>query len=151
VQGGDAMDALRMLVYAPVALAVQNQVVLEAAERINALVDAGELRYVRCAVAAQPGIRSVVLVFDKPVAEEFLRSAWRNGSPSQSVGEEARYEFLSLFTYLTSTFLKGWPGLEKHAIRINPMRAGAETIVHVLQAALADPEFRRAAAAAETA
>jgi hypothetical protein len=145
VQGGDAMDALRMLVYAPVALAIQNQVVLDATAQINALVGAGELPFVRCAVAAQPGIRSVVLVFEQPVAEAFLRSAWRNGSPSQSVGEEAQYEFLGLFTYLTSTFLKGWPGLERHAIRVNPMRAGAETIVRVLRAALDDPEFRRAA------
>jgi hypothetical protein len=146
VQGGDAMEALRMLVYAPVALAIQNQVVLDATAQINALIEAGELPGIHCAVAAQPGIRSIVVVFDQPIAEEFLRAAWRNGSPSQSVGEEARYEFLSLFTYLTSTFLKGWPGLEKHAIRINPMRAGAETIVRVVRAALADPEFRRAAA-----
>jgi hypothetical protein len=145
VQGADAMEALRMLVYAPVSLAIQNEVVLDATAQINALVDGGDLPFVHRAIAAQPGIRSVVLVFDEPVAEAFLQSVWRNGSPSQSVGEEARYEFLPLFTYLTSTFLKGWPGLERHAIRINPMRGGTETIVRVLRAALDDHEFRRAA------
>jgi hypothetical protein len=96
------------------------------------------------AYAAQPGIRCAVVVFDRPVAEEFLRSAWRNGSPSQSVGEEAQFEFLPLFTYLTSTFLKAAPGLERWAIRINPLRGGPATILRVLEAALADSAFRDA-------
>jgi hypothetical protein len=138
VQGPQAMAALRMLVYAPVALAIQNRTVIQTAERINALVAAGELPLVRRAVPAQPGIRCVVLVFDDPIAEDFLRSAWRNGSPSQSIGEEAQYEFLPLFTYLTSTFLKSTPGLEKHAVRVNPMRSGPDTILRILRAALAD-------------
>jgi hypothetical protein len=146
VQGPQAMAALRMLVYAPVALAVQNATVLETVARIDDLIGDGELPYVRRAVAAQPGIRCVVLVFDRPLAEEFVRSAWRNGSPSQSIGEEAQYEVLPLFTYLTSTFLKSTPGLEKYAIRINPMRSGPDTILRILRAALADDEFQRAAA-----
>jgi hypothetical protein len=146
VQGPHAMGALRMLMYAPVALALQNRTVLETAEQINAAVAAGDLPFVRCAVAAQPGIRCIVLVLDRPIAEEFVRSAWRNGSPSQSVGEEAQYEVLPLFTYLTSTFLKTTPGLEKYAIRINPMRSGPDTIMRILRDALDDPELRRAAA-----
>ncbi|MFJ5560769.1 aminotransferase class I/II-fold pyridoxal phosphate-dependent enzyme [Streptomyces sp. NPDC093250] len=150
VQGPAAMQALRMLVFAPVALAIQNATVLEVTERINELVAAGTLPYVRGAVAAQPGIRCSVLVFDAPVAEAFLRSAWRNGSPSQSVGEEAQPEVLPLFTYLTSTFLKGMAGLEKYALRINPMRGGASTILRVVQAALADEEFKRDVAALQS-
>jgi hypothetical protein len=146
VQGPAALAALRMLVYAPVALAIQNNTVLEATRRINALVEDGSLPFVRGAVAAQPGIRCVVVVFDEPVAEAFVRSAWRNGSPSQSVGEEAQPEVLPLFTYLTSTFLKGMPGLERHAVRINPMRGGPDSVLRVLQAAMADAEFRRDAA-----
>lgn len=145
VQGPHAMRALRMLMYAPVALAIQNRTVLETTARINAAVAAGELPFVRCAVAAQPGIRCVVVVFDRPIAEEFVRSAWRNGSPSQSVGEEAQYEVLALFTYLTSTFLRTLPGLEKYAIRINPMRSGPDTIMRILHAALDDDELRRSA------
>jgi hypothetical protein len=147
VQGPAAMQALRMLVFAPVALAIQNAAVLETTQKINELVAAGKLSYVRAAVAAQPGIRCSVLVFDEPVAEAFVRSAWRNGSPSQSVGEEAQPEVLPLFTYLTSTFLKGMPGLEKYAIRINPMRGGSSAIIRVLEASLADPEFQKDVAA----
>jgi len=79
------------------------------------------------------------------VAEEFLRSAWRHGSPSQSIGEEAQYEFLPLFTYLTSTFLKATPGLERFAVRINPMRGGTETVMRVLRSALADSDLHAAA------
>jgi hypothetical protein len=145
VQGPQAMAALRALAYAPVALAVQDAAVVAAAAAINERVAAGTLRDVARAFAAQPGMRCVVVVFNRPVAEEFLRSAWRNGSPSQSVGEEAQYEFLPLFTYLTSTFLKGAPGLERWAVRINPLRGGPETILRVLEAAVSDPVFRSAA------
>ena len=145
VQGPAAMAALRMLVYAPVTLAIQNTAVIEAARQINDLAQQGDLPFVRGAVAAQPGIRCVVVVFDEPVAEAFVRSAWRNGSPSQSVGEEAQPEILPLFTYLTSTFLKGMPGLERHAVRINPMRGGPDAVLRVLAAAMDDREFRREA------
>jgi hypothetical protein len=146
VQGPDAMAALRALVLAPVALAVQDAAVTATAAAINDRVAAGELPHVARAYAARPGIRCVVVVFDRPVAEEFLRSAWRNGSPSRSVGEESQYEFLPLFTYLTSTFLKADPGLEQWAVRINPLRGGPATILRVLEAALADAAFARFAA-----
>ena len=103
------------------------------------------LPHVARAFAAQPGVRCAGVVFDRPVAEEFLQSAWRNGSPSQSVGEESQYEFLPLFTYLASTFLKATPELQRWAIRINPLRGGPDTILRVLEAALADSGFRSAA------
>lgn len=146
VQGRDAMEAIRSLVHVPVALAIQNEVVEETAQRIDEAITAGRHPYLRAAIAAQPGIRCVVLVFDRPVAEEFVRSAWRNGSPSRSVGEEARHEFLPLFTYITSTFLKGTPGLERYAIRINPMRSGPDTILRIFERSLADEQFQARAA-----
>jgi hypothetical protein len=146
VQGPEAMAALRGLVHAPVALAVQDAAVREATAAINAEVERGTLPYVARAFAAQPGIRCVVVVFDRPVAEAFLQSAWRNGSPSRSVGEEAAYEFLPLFTYLTGTFLKAAPGLERWAVRINPLRGGPDTVLRILQASVADAAFLDAAA-----
>ncbi|MCW2643250.1 MAG: aminotransferase class V-fold PLP-dependent enzyme [Dactylosporangium sp.] len=148
VQGPDAMEALRSLVYAPVSLALQDRVVVEASDRLNDLIAAGRLPGVAQAVAGQPAIRSVVLIFEKPVAEAFLASAWRHGSPSRSVGEEAAIEVLPLFTYLTGTFLRGTPGLERYCLRINPMRGGTEAIVRVVLNALADPEFQLALKAA---
>lgn len=144
VQGPYAMAALRSLIYAPVALAIQNQTILRAVDEINAGIAAGDLPFLAGAYSAQPGIRCIVLLFDRPAAEHFLRSAWRHGSPSQSVGEEAQFEFLPLFTYLTSTFLKATPGLEKYAVRINPMRGGTQTVMRVLRDALADTEFQTA-------
>lgn len=145
IQGPHAMAALRALVFAPVALAIQNRTVLDATDAVNEGIGSIGYPYLAGAFAAQPGIRCMVLLFDRPVAEEFLRSAWRNGSPSQSVGEEAQFEFLPLFTYLTSTFLKSAPDLERYAVRVNPMRGGPETVLRILRAALADPEFRSAA------
>jgi hypothetical protein len=148
VQGPDAMEALRSLVYAPVALAIQDRVVVEAAERINDRVAAGRLPGVVQAVPGQPAIRCVVLVLEKPVAEAFLAASWRHGSPSRSVGEEAAIEVLPLFTYLTGTFLRGTPGLERYCLRINPMRGGSDAIVRVITDTLADPEFQLALKAA---
>ena len=148
VQGSDAMDALRALVYAPVALAIHNQVVEEATGAINRLVADGELPHLSGAVPAQTGMRCVVLVFERPLAQAFLRSAWRNGSPSRSVGEEARFDVLPLFTTLASTFVRATPELGDFAVRVNPLRGGTETILRVLRAALADAEFRAAAEAA---
>lgn len=142
VQGPDAMDALRSLVYAPVALALQNQVVIEAAGEINHLIAAGRLPYLRSAVPAHVAARAIALVFEQPIAEAFLRSAWRNGSPSRSVGEEARYDVVPLFTYLAGTFLKSAPGIQNYVARVNPLRGGTDTIVRVLEAALADPELQ---------
>ncbi len=146
VEGPQAMEALRSLVYAPVALALQDQVVEETTRRINELIDGGNLPTVRKALAAQPGSRCVVLLFDRPLADEFLQSAWRNGSPSISIGEESRYEVIPLFTVLPSTFLRATPELKEFGIRINPMRGGPATIVAVLRRALADEAFRSAAA-----
>lgn len=144
VQGPYAMAALRSLIYAPVALAIQNQTIVRTVDEINAGIAAGDLPLLAGAYAAQPGIRCIVLLFERPVAEDFLRSAWRNGSPSQSVGEEAQFEFLPLFTYLTSTFLKATPGLESYAVRINPLRGGSQTVMRVLREALADTDFQAA-------
>lgn len=144
VQGPQAMAALRALVTTPVALAVQDAAVTAATAQINERIAAGSLPCLARAYAAQPGVRCVVIVFERPVAVAFLQSAWRNGSPSQSVGEEAQFEFLPLFTYLTSTFLTAAPGLEHWAIRINPLRGGPGTILRILEAALADPEFQEA-------
>ena len=145
VQGPQAMAALRALAYTPVALAVQDAAVVAAAAAIDERVAPARCRTSPAPSPAQPGMRCVVVVFNRPVAEEFLRSAWRNGSPSQSVGEEAQFEFLPLFTYLTSTFLKAAPGLERWAVRINPLRGGPDTILRVLEAAVSDPGFRSAA------
>ena len=145
IQGPHAMAALRALLFAPVALAVQNATIHQTVAAINDGVGSAAFPFVARAYAAQPGIRCIVVLFDRPIAEEFLRSAWRNGSPSQSVGEEAQFEFLPLFTYLTSTFLKATPGLEKFAVRINPMRGGPETVLRVLTAALTDTDFQHAA------
>lgn len=145
IQGPHAMAALRALVFAPVALAVQNATIHTAVDEVNANLGSSEYPFVARAYAAQPGIRCMVLIFDRPIAEDFLQSCWRNGSPSQSVGEEAQFEFLPLFTYLTSTFLKATPGLEKFAVRVNPMRGGPDTVLRMLKQALTDPDFQQAA------
>ncbi|MEA2230018.1 MAG: hypothetical protein QOF04_3648 [Solirubrobacteraceae bacterium] len=151
VQGPDAMDALRSLVHAPVALAIHGEVVAAVAAEAQRMIREGEAPALLGAVDAQPGSRGVVLVFRRPVARAFLAAAWRNGSPSRSVGEEARHDVLPLFTTMPGTWQRAAPTLGDHAVRVNPLRGGPEAVLRVLRAALADPAFARAGAAADQA
>ena len=142
VQGPDAMDALRSIVYAPVALAIHNLVVEDACKEINRLISIGDIDLLAEAIPGPAAARSIVLVFKYPIAENFLQSAWRNGSPSRSVGEEARYDLLPLFTYIAGTYLKSNPLLKDYVIRVNPLRGGTATIERILKSALEDSRFQ---------
>lgn len=142
VQGADAMDALRSIVYAPVALAIHNIVVMDACQEINRLISIGDIGHLLEAIPGPAAARSIILVFKDPIAENFLQSAWRNGSPSRSVGEEARYDLLPLFTYIAGTYLKSNPLLKDYVIRVNPLRGGTSTIIRILKSALAEPRFQ---------
>ena len=132
VSGVDAMEAMRSLVYVPVALAIQKQTVEEVVKRVNHRIEEGDFPLIDRAYSMS-GIRCVMLHFKAPVAEKFLKIAWKNGSPSRSVGEESRHELIPLFTYCLSSFLKGNPGLKEEAIRINPFRAGPDTVMRILK------------------
>jgi hypothetical protein len=90
-------------------------------------------------------MRGCVLVLERPVAAAFLLAAWRNGSPSRSVGEEARYDLLPLITAMPGTFVRETPALGQGAVRINPLRGGVDTIVRILKATVDDPALRSAA------
>lgn len=142
VQGPDAMDALRSIVYAPVALAIHNLVVIDACIEINRLISVGEVDLLAEAIPGPAAARSIVLVFKNPIAENFLQSVWRNGSPSRSVGEEARYDLLPLFTYIAGTYLKSNPLLKDYVIRVNPLRGGTATITRILKSAVEDSRFQ---------
>jgi hypothetical protein len=141
VQGPDAMDALRSLVHAPVALAIHGQAVAAAAAAAERLAADGDAPGVLAALDAQPGMRALVVVLDRPVAGALLRAAWRHGSPSRSVGEEARYDVLPLFTTMPGTWRTAEPQLGRYALRVNPLRGGPDGVLRVLRAAVRDREY----------
>ncbi len=129
VQGPEAMDALRSLVYAPVALALQAQVVQEVVDRLNA----GEVPGVAAAAVASAQSRVALVRLAEPIADRVLAAAPRYGAAPHPVGAESRYEVSAMFYRASGTFLADRPDLAPFLIRINPMRAGAGTVLRVLR------------------
>ncbi|MTI94756.1 MAG: aminotransferase class V-fold PLP-dependent enzyme [Firmicutes bacterium] len=132
VQGAEAMEALRALVYAPVALAIQ-------AEEGNKIVDrlkSGEVSGVKTAYIANAQSRVILVEFERPVAKKVLQNCNQLGGAPHPVGAESKYEVTAMFYRVSGTFLEKDPGLADRMIRINPMRAGADTVIRVLSEAL---------------
>lgn len=138
VQGPEAMEALRSLVFAPVMLALQKEAADEAAARINA----GEVAGVKSAFIANAQSRVILVEFDQPIAKQVLKQANRLGAAPYPVGAESRYEIAAMFYRVSGTFLAEDPQLEDYMIRINPMRAGADTILRLLQEAVRKANLR---------
>jgi cystathionine beta-lyase family protein involved in aluminum resistance len=137
VQGYEAMDALRSLVYAPVMLAIQKEVGNEVVERIKN----GEVTAVKSAFIANAQSRVILVEFEKPIAKKVLKRVNMLGAAPYPVGSESRYEVSSMFYRVSGTFLISNPKLEDYMIRINPMRSGADTIIRVLKEAI-DAELK---------
>jgi len=134
VQGPEAMDALRSLVYAPVSLAVQ----ASQGDKIVQLLNQGAVPGVKRAYIANAQSRVVLVEFHRPVASQVLAAADGMGSATWPVGAESRYEVTAMFYRVSGTFLAERPELAEQMIRINPMRAGAETVVRILGKILAE-------------
>lgn len=132
VQGPEAMEAIRALVYAPVALAIQ----AEEGGKIVERLEAGEVQGIDTAFIANAQSRVILVKFKEPVADKVLAEAAKLGAAPYPVGAESRYEVTAMFYRVSGTFLKSDPELQKYMIRINPMRAGADTVIRVLKEAV---------------
>jgi hypothetical protein len=134
VQGHEALEALRSLVYAPVALAIQARVCDEVVRRLCA----GEIPGIRDAFVVNAQSRVIIVELAKPNAPEVLKRAEVLGAAPYPVGSESRYEVTPLFYRVSGTFLKSDPSLASYMLRINPMRAGADTVLDILRRALGE-------------
>lgn len=132
VQGHEAMEALRALVYAPIMLAIQKEVGDEVVERINS----GEIAEVKSAFIANAQSRVILVEFERPIAKGVLKHASKLGAAPYPIGAESKYEISSMFYRVSGTFLMANPKLEDYMIRINPMRTGADTIMRILKEAI---------------
>lgn len=128
-QGHEALDVLHGLIYAPVALAIQAQVNEECVNRLKS----GELSRVRDAYVANAQSKVLLVEFHEPIAEGVLEEAEKLGAAPNPVGAESKYEMIPMFYRVSGTFRKVDPTLEQRMIRINPMRAGADTIIRILK------------------
>lgn len=129
VQGHEAMEALRGLTYAPVALAIQSEVNEELVRRLNS----GEIPGVRQAFLANAQSKVLLVEFEEEIAEQVLAAAPRFGAAPHPVGSESKYEFAPMIYRVSGTFRAQDPAIEHRMIRINPMRSGPDTIIRILR------------------
>ncbi|MGL4567091.1 MAG: aminotransferase class V-fold PLP-dependent enzyme, partial [Fusobacteriaceae bacterium] len=129
VQGHEALDVLRGLVYAPVALAIQGEVNDELESRLKN----GELPFIKDAFLVNAQSKVLVVELEEEIAEKVIEKATTLGALPNPVGAESKYEFSPLFYRVSGTFRATDPTLEKRTIRINPNRSGAETVIRILR------------------
>lgn len=129
VQGFEAISVLQGLIYAPVALAISSQVSSEVESRLNI----GEVKGVKQAFVANAQSKVIIVELDQPIATQVIAKAEELGAAPNPVGAESKYEFVPMFYRLSGTFRAANPESVKTMIRINPMRAGAETIIRILK------------------
>lgn len=134
VQGPAALATLKSLVYAPVALAVQSEVVEEVLERLNS----GEIAGVRRAVPGNHQERSVLVEFEEPIARRILDVAWRHGAAPYPVGSQSRFETNVLIYRLSRAMCEADPESAERMVRVSPFRSGPSTVMRVLRAAVDD-------------
>ena len=133
IQGAQALEVLRGLVFAPVMHAVQAGV----SERLLALLNGGAVAEVKSAVIANAQSKVLIVEFHQPIAARVLEEAQKLGALPYPVGAESKYEIPPLFYRLSGTFRQANPQLEHCAIRINPNRGGEETILRILRESIA--------------
>ncbi|RPH28750.1 aminotransferase class V-fold PLP-dependent enzyme [Buttiauxella warmboldiae] len=129
IQGFQAMDALRGLVFAPVMHAVQAQVNDSLVKQLST----GSIPLVKQAFIANAQSKVLLVEFHQPIAEKVLAKAQRLGALPYPVGAESRYEIPPLFYRVSGTFRQSDPTLEQRMIRINPNRSGAQTVLRILR------------------
>jgi cystathionine beta-lyase/cystathionine gamma-synthase len=133
VQGHESIDVLRGMIYAPVSLAISARVSEEVSDRINN----HEIEGLEEAFIVNAQSKVIVVKITKPNAKKIIKAATKFGALPNPVGAESKYEFAPLVYRVSGTFRKADPTAEDTMIRINPNRAGADTIINILKKAMA--------------
>lgn len=131
-QGHEALEVLRGMVYAPVALAIQAQV----NDRLVQRLLGGELPGIKDAFLANAQSKVLLVEFEQPIAEQVLVEAEKLGAAPNPIGAESRYELVPMFYRVSGTFRATDPTITKRMIRINPMRSGDDTVIRILKEAM---------------
>ena len=131
-QGHEALEVLRGMVYAPVALAIQAQVNDRLVERLLG----GELPGIKDAFLANAQSKVLLVEFEEQIAERVLEEAEKLGAAPNPIGAESRYELVPMFYRVSGTFRATDPTITKRMIRINPMRSGDDTVIRILKEAM---------------
>ena len=132
VQGHEALDVVKGMIYAPVALAISAEVSEAVCRRINE----GEIAEFKKAYIVNAQSKVVVVKLKEPIAQAIITEATKLGALPHPVGAESQYEFAPLVYRVSGTFKQSDPEAETTMIRINPNRSGTDTIMRILQASV---------------
>lgn len=132
VQGHEALDVLRGFVYAPVSLAIQAETI----EEVYHYIKANGLEGVKECYIANAQSKVLIIKLTSNNAAKVLQEAEKLGALPHPVGAESKYEFVPLFYRASGTFRKADEQAILNTIRINPNRAGAKTVIRILQQAV---------------
>ncbi|MGL5041514.1 MAG: aminotransferase class V-fold PLP-dependent enzyme [Culicoidibacterales bacterium] len=132
VQGFEAIDVLRGLIYAPVSLAISATVTEKTAQQLNNKAVAG----VKSCFIANAQSKVLIIELEEAIAPQVLIEAEKLGAAPHPIGAESQYEFVPMFYRVSGTFILSDPTLTQTMIRVNPMRSGTETILRILDTAI---------------
>ncbi len=132
VQGYEAHELLRSMVFAPVMLAIQNE---QVEQLCNRLID-GEVPGVREAYITNSQSKNVIVELEKPLAPAVIEWASKYGAATYPVGAESRFELIPMIYQVSGSFLESRPELKEYGLRINPMKASADTVIRILKTVL---------------
>lgn len=134
VQGYEAHELLRSMVFAPVMLAIQNEQVEKLCQR---LAD-GAVAGIKEAYITNSQSKNVIAELEQPLASEIIARASRYGAATYPVGAESRFELVPMIYRVSGSFLESQPRLKEYGLRINPMKASADTVIRILEHVLQD-------------
>ncbi len=129
VQGYEAMELLRMMTFAPVSLAIQNEQV----EELCRLLNEGAVNGIRAAYMTNAQSKNVIVELEDPIAQRVISISDEHGAATHPVGAESKYEIIPMIYRVSGSFLEAQPELKEYGLRINPMKSGAGTIIGILE------------------
>ncbi|OHX49997.1 aminotransferase class V-fold PLP-dependent enzyme [Cytobacillus oceanisediminis] len=129
VQGYEAMELLRMMTFAPVSLAIQNEQVEELCRRLNE----GTVNGIRAAYMTNAQSKNVIVELEDPIAQRVISISDEHGAATHPVGAESKYEIIPMIYRVSGSFLEAQPELKEYGLRINTMKSGAGTIIGILE------------------
>lgn len=136
VQGYEAHELLRSMVFAPVMLAIQNEQV----EKLSQRLASGEVAGIKEVYITNSQSKNVIVELEQPLASLIIERASHYGAATYPVGAESRFELIPMIYRVSGSFLESQPRLKEYGLRINPMKASADTVIRILENVL--QEFR---------
>jgi len=132
VQGYEAMELLRMMTFAPVASATQNEVVEDVCQQLNeGMIEGVDRAYM---VNAQSKV--IIVELKEPIAQKVIKQSNELGAATHPVGAESKYEIIPMIYRVSSSFIAADPKMKDYGIRINPMKSGSYTVLRLLKEAI---------------